>query len=128
MNSSKILCIDDNDRNLRILRELLESDYALECAQDGESGLDLLHEELPGLILLDVMMPGIDGYEVCRQVKKDPATAKIPIVLLTAKAKEDEKQIGFEAGADGYLMKPFDPDALIDLVESFVPVPVPTAD
>lgn len=122
IENGKILCIDDNDRNLRILRELLEPDYALSCACSGEDGLESLESVLPGLILLDVMMPGIDGYEVCRRVKGNAATADIPIVLLTAKAQDDEKEQGFKAGADGYLMKPFDPDSLLDIVENYMPI------
>ena len=122
IDNGKILCIDDNDRSLRILRELLEPDYALNCAETGEDGLESLKSELPGLILLDVMMPGIDGYEVCRRVKADVSTADIPIVLLTAKAQDDEREEGYKAGADGYLMKPCDPDSLLDIVENYMPI------
>lgn len=122
MNKTRILCIDDNDRNLRILSELLSDEYELECVRSGEEGLASVKNSMPGLILLDVMMPGMDGYKVCQEVKQNPTTAETPIVLLTAKAGPDEKDHGLRAGADGYLMKPFDPDALLDLVEAYLPV------
>ena len=121
-DKTHILCIDDNDRNLRILEELLSPDYSLDCVTDGASGLEHSRSHPPDLILLDVMMPDIDGLEVCRRVKNDPRTASVPVVLLTAKAQDQDRELGTDAGADAYLMKPFDPDTLLDLVERYVPV------
>ena len=118
--TSKILCIDDNSRNLRILQELLEDEYDLECANSGEEGLSCVERIMPDMILLDVMMPGIDGYSVCRKIKSDPDTASIPIVLVTARTQQEDRDLGKAAGADGYLAKPFDPDVLLDLVENHV--------
>ena len=120
--TNRILCVDDNERNLRILHELLGDDYQLTCAASGEEAVEQLSGGLPDLILLDVMMPGISGYELCRQLKSDPATSGIPVVLVTARAREDERRAGFDAGADAYLIKPFDPDVLLDLVEGYLPV------
>ncbi|MCB9831214.1 MAG: response regulator [Planctomycetes bacterium] len=119
-DSARILCIDDNGRNLRILQELLEDDFQLSCATSGEDGLSSIADFHPELILLDVMMPGLDGYEVCRRVKADPSTADIPVVLLSALARDDDRERGSRAGADAYLAKPFDPDALLDLVENYI--------
>ena len=99
----KILCIDDNARNLRILQELLEDEYQLSCADCGETGLAQIDGFRPDIILLDVMMPGISGYDVCRRVKADPDTASIPVVLVTARAQEEDRALGREAGADAYL-------------------------
>ncbi len=118
----RILCIDDNRRNLSILQELLEDDFELDCAPSGEDGLNSLKEARPELILLDVMMPGVDGYEVCKQVKADPETSEIPIVLVSALSRSEDRELGFAAGADAYLSKPFDPDVLLDLVENYVSV------
>lgn len=117
----RILCVDDNQRNLRILQELLGDEYDLELAECGEDALDCVANQPPQLILLDVMMPGISGFDVCEKLRAEDATREIPIVLVTAKAQEDEKQHGFEVGANAYLVKPFDPDVLLDLVENFVP-------
>ena len=119
--NSRILCVDDNARNLRILNELLEDDYELHCVANGEDALTAFEEFRPSLVLLDVMMPGIDGYEVCRRIRQREADADIPVILVTARARADERELGLQAGADAYLAKPFDPDALLDLVEEFLP-------
>lgn len=119
--NQRILCVDDNARNLRILEELLSEDYDIDCAECGEDALHLTQSQQFDLVLLDVMMPGISGYEVCRNLKTDPFTADTPIVLVTARAGDAEQQEGKAAGADAYLLKPFDPDQLLDLVEEFVP-------
>jgi len=118
---SSILCVDDNDRNLRILDELLGEDYDLECVKNGEQALDHVTVGAPSLVLLDVMMPGISGIEVCRELKSDPMTRDIPVILVTARGQPEEQREGKEAGADAYLIKPFDPDVLLDLVETWLP-------
>ena len=117
----RILCVDDNTRNLRILNELLEDDYELENAENGMEALERFDAFRPSLVLLDVMMPDIDGYEVCRRIREHEHGADVPVVLVTARAREDEREMGMTAGASAYLAKPFDPDALLDLVEEFVP-------
>lgn len=122
MMNGKILCVDDSQRNLRILKELLEDDYAIETAATGEDALECAAADAPALVLLDVMLPGIDGFEVCRRLKAAPGTSGVPVILVTAKARDEEKREGLAAGADAYLLKPFDPDALLDLVESYMPV------
>lgn len=119
--SETILCVDDNPRNLLILRELLSDDYHLNCATTGEEALSAVRLERPAMVLLDVMLPGVSGFDVCKSLRADPKTADIPIVLVTAKARDEEKKLGLDAGADAYLVKPFDPDALLDLVETYFP-------
>lgn len=119
--SSRILCVDDNTRNLRILNELLEDDYELRCAENGERALEAFDEFRPSLVLLDVMMPDIDGYEVCRRIRGRDTCSDVPVILITARATDDEREMGMIAGASAYLAKPFDPDALLDLIEEFIP-------
>lgn len=118
--SAHILCVDDNPRNLRIMRELLGDEYELEYAETGEEALLRAKDRIPDLVLLDVMLPGLDGYEVCRRLRADESTATVPVVLVTARARDDERRRGFEAGAVDYVIKPFDPDVVLDIVEKHV--------
>ncbi len=103
-----ILIIDDEPDIVRLLDfNLTKADYAVLTAKDGESGLALARKHAPDAILLDVMMPGLDGLEVCKRLRSDPATARIPILMLTAKAEEGDRVVGLELGADDYVTKPF---------------------
>ncbi|MCF6179805.1 MAG: response regulator [Geopsychrobacter sp.] len=103
-----ILIVDDNPNNLQILGKLLTAQgYDLSIAQCGEDALQSANETLPDLILLDIMMPGMDGYEVCRKLKEDMATRHIPLIFLTAKIGADEIIKGFDLGAADYVTKPF---------------------
>jgi DNA-binding response OmpR family regulator len=86
-------------------------------AADGETGLALARKERPDLILLDVMMPGLDGWDVARQLAADPETSEIPVVFLTARAGEDDRRLGASLGGAGYVLKPFDPVQIGELVE-----------
>lgn len=106
--NSKILIVDDTEMNLRILISALGDVYDVSVATDGFSAFELLEEELPDLILLDIMMPGMNGYEVCERLKADPRTAYIPIIFLTALTEIKAKSKGFEVGAVDYITKPFD--------------------
>ena len=107
---STVLVVDDTPENIQILRELLRADYKVKAATDGEKGLRIARAEPhPDIILLDVMMPGLSGYEVCRQLKADPLTAEIPVVFITAKTDAEDEQRGFELGAVDYVTKPFNP-------------------
>jgi putative two-component system response regulator len=103
-----VLVVDDTEANLDILVEALGDLYSVSVAMDGESALESIAEEPPDLVLLDIMMPGIDGYEVCRRLKADPATAGIPVVFLTAMTEIADKTRGFELGAVDYVTKPFE--------------------
>ncbi len=108
MTEHTILVVDDAETNIDILVDLLADDYDVAVAMDGESALEITVEDAPDLILLDIIMPGIDGYEVCRRLKADPETASIPIIFLSALTQEDEKQKGLELGAVDFLTKPLD--------------------
>lgn len=105
-----ILIVDDEPVNIKILVELLRSDYQIRVASNGEKALQIaLSEDRPDLILLDIMMPGIDGHEVCRFIKNNPETQDIPIIFLTAKSQVEDEQKGFNSGAVDYITKPISP-------------------
>lgn len=111
--ADKILIVDDDVDTLRLVGLMLQRQgYQISAATNGEQGLTKAAEERPDLILLDVMMPGMDGYEVARQLRKNPSTAKTPILMFTAKTQLDDKVSGFESGADDYLTKPTHPTEL----------------
>lgn len=105
----RILIVDDTPANIQILASALVKKYEILIATSGRAALELVHKkEKPDMILLDVMMPEMDGYEVCRLVKEDPATWSIPIVFITAKGDVTDQQHGFDLGAEDYIVKPFD--------------------
>ena len=118
MAGKRVLVVDDD----RVIQQLLEVNLELEgylvagTASDGQEAIAMAAELKPDLILLDIMMPKMDGLEVCRQLKADPKLAKIPIVLLSARAQDMDIREGLEIGADAYLTKPFDPVELLDVV------------
>jgi putative two-component system response regulator len=109
VNQPLILAVDDEASNLQLLRQILQDHYRLRFAKDGPRALDLAREELPDLILLDVMMPGMSGYEVCAALKADPALAGVPVIFVTALNDTDDELEGFEAGAVDYITKPVSP-------------------
>jgi adenylate cyclase len=118
-NPPRILIVDDNETNRDILMTRLDGQgYELSQAADGEEALAKAYETLPDLVLLDIMMPKIDGIEVCRRLKGDASLPFMPIVLITAKADSKDVVTGFEAGADEYLTKPVDHLALVARVRS----------
>ncbi|MFK3740337.1 response regulator [Massilia sp. TN1-12] len=104
-----ILAVDDEASNLQLLRQILQDHYRLRFAKDGQRALELVREERPNLILLDVMMPGMSGYEVCAALKADPELASIPVIFVTALTETDDELEGFEAGAVDYITKPVSP-------------------
>src|SRR3990172_6475997 len=111
--AEKILIIDDDLDTLRLVGLMLQKQgYLISAASNGSQGLAKAFEERPDLILLDVMMPDMDGYEVTRRLRKNPATDSIPILMFTAKTQLDDKVTGFEVGADDYLTKPTHPSEL----------------
>ncbi len=105
-----VMIVDDTEENVDVLVETLEASYELQVAMDGETALELIKAEMPDLILLDIMMPGMDGYEVCRRLKSDPATSGIPVIFLTAMVEEKSESKGLGLGAVDYVTKPFSPD------------------
>lgn len=104
-----LLLVDDEPANLRVLRHTLQNDYRLLFAKDGGAAIELVRSDRPDLILLDIMMPELTGYDVCRALKQDAATASIPVIFVTALADADNEQLGFELGAVDYISKPFNP-------------------
>ena len=112
--STKILVVDDEPDALELVEfNLKAAGYEVVTAADGEEGLKMARTASPALILLDVMLPEIDGMEVCKLLKRDPATAAIPIIMLTAKGAEIDRVLGLELGADDYVTKPFSPRELV---------------
>ena len=102
-----ILIVDDNPANVEILQmRLAANDYEIISASDGEAGLAMARERLPDLILLDIMMPKMDGFEVCRRLKGDSSLPFMPIIMVTAKTDSKDVVAGLEAGGDEYLAKP----------------------
>ena len=121
----KILVVDDDLDTLKLVGTTLEKQgFLIVAAKDGQEALEKVAQHTPDLILLDIMMPKMDGYEVTRRLRADPATAGIPIILFTAKAQVDDKVAGLEAGADEYLTKPTHPAELVARVRSILKRPV----
>ena len=116
----RVLLIEDNPDVRYFIRQGLESDFEIMEAENGEVGLQKAFEEMPDLIISDVMMPVMDGYQVCKSLKTDIRTSHIPIILLTAKAAQEEKLEGLETGADDYLIKPFDTQELSVRVQNLI--------
>ncbi|MSU31683.1 MAG: response regulator transcription factor [Pedosphaera sp.] len=110
----KILVVDDEPDALEVLEfNLKNAGYEVTTADDGETALKKARQQLPDLILLDLMLPEIDGLEVCKLLRRDTATSGIPIIMLTAKASEIDRVVGLELGADDYVTKPFSPRELV---------------
>jgi DNA-binding response OmpR family regulator len=117
----KILIVDDEQDIVESLKFVLESsDYTCYCAYNGEDGLKLARDIMPDLIILDVMMPRINGYKISRLLKFDKKYKDIPILMVTARSQEEDKLIGEETGADEYITKPFDLDDVVKTVNKYL--------
>ncbi len=116
----KILAVDDNVLNIEIIQEALGDGYNLRTATTGEEALEIAVDFQPDVVLLDIMMPGIDGYEVCRQIRADSVLRSTKIIMLSAKAMTSERLKGYETGADDYIVKPFDSDELLAKVRVYL--------
>ena len=123
MHKGKVLVVDDEVYILHILEFSLGAEgFEVISASNGELAVEKAKQEKPNLIVLDIMMPVLDGYETCRRLKQDPETKDIPVVLLTAKGRDVDKRLGFEVGAIDYVVKPFSPSRLIERIEEIIGV------
>ncbi|MBT4290394.1 MAG: response regulator [Deltaproteobacteria bacterium] len=111
-NRPKIMIVDDDPTNIEIVTEILEESYEIRPVYSGEEALEEIYSFKPDIVLLDIMMPGIDGYEVCKIIRADEQIKDITILLVSAKAMAKEMKRGFEVGADDYITKPFEHDDL----------------
>ena len=119
INKATVLVVDDTPDNLTLMSNLLKNDYKVKIANSGEKALKIATSESPpDLILLDIMMPGMDGYEVCQRLKGDPRTMNIPVIFLTAKTEVDDEKRGLELGAVDYITKPISPPIVMARVKN----------
>lgn len=119
--ASKILVIEDDPVIQMLISQTLRREgYEIVTASDGSEGLRKVKETQPNLVVLDISMPGLDGYQVCHYLRQDPATANLPIIMVTAMARPSDQRRGFETGADDYLPKPFSLADLITRVQSLL--------
>ena len=118
--SDRRLLVADDDRDIRelVAFKLEHAGFAVETVGDGVSALERARADHPALVVLDVMMPGLSGMDVARQLRADPATAGIPVILLTARAQELDVEAGFAVGVDDYVIKPFSPRELLSRVNA----------
>ena len=123
MGKGKILVVDDEENVRRLLRSMLGNKYIVLEAKDGEVAIDIARSQKPDFILMDIMMPNMDGYTACHTIKQDPVTKTIPVVMLTAAGQELNKKLAQEMGADGYITKPFGLLELLNTVERFLTNP-----
>jgi len=121
MNPKKILVVDDEVDLVETIRLPLEMEgYTVRVSYNGEDALNQARKENPNLIILDIMLPKLDGYKVCRLLKFDERYKHIPILMLTAKTQEKDKILGMGTGADEYITKPFDIDELVEKVKAYL--------
>jgi DNA-binding response OmpR family regulator len=116
----KILAVDDDPNNIAILEELLVEDYDLETTTSGEQALEIAQSFRPDVILLDIMMPGMDGYQVCQRLREQDAFKYTKIIMVSARAMVPERLEGYKAGADDYITKPFDGDEFIAKIQVYL--------
>jgi DNA-binding response OmpR family regulator len=118
LRKQKILVVDDEkELSDLVSRHMVMAGFEVLIANNGEMALDLSREKNPDLIILDIMLPKIDGWQVCEQLRQDPTTKDIPVIILTARSRIEDKLKGFEAGADDYVTKPFSPRELVARVK-----------
>lgn len=122
MSQKTVLYVEDNEYNRKIVRQLLSrTSYRLLEAPDGEAAMTLVRQDRPDLVLMDVQLPRMSGLDVTRALRSEPATADIPIIVVTSFALSGDDQRAMAAGASGYLAKPYSPRDLLALIRKFVP-------
>ena len=120
-DTKRILIVDDEEGIVKLVKMYLEHHrYEVITAIDGQEGLERAKTEKPDLIVLDLMLPKMDGYKVCGLLKRDTRYAKIPVILFTAKSQEKDVKLGQEVGADAYIIKPFEPEVLLSKIEELI--------
>lgn len=112
-----VMVVDDTETNIDILVDLLGEDYEIMVAMDGKECLEAVQMQTPDIFLLDVMMPGMDGYELCRKLKSYKRTRDIPVIFVTAKDAIDDKLDGYDAGGVDYITKPIDPKFTLETIK-----------
>ena len=121
MGKKKILIVEDEAQLVDLLKMRLEAnDYEVIAAYDGQKGLDKARKEKPDLIILDLILPRMDGYKVCGLLKRDTRYAGVPIIMFTARAQEEHLEQGKEVGADAYIAKPFEPQVLLEKIKELL--------
>jgi two-component system phosphate regulon response regulator PhoB len=119
MPTEKILVVEDEENIQELIRyNLAKEGYRVSCVPSGEKGLESARTESPDLVLLDLMLPGLDGLDVCKELKRDPVTQSIAVIMVTAKGDETDIVTGLELGADDYVIKPFSPKVLLSRVKA----------
>ena len=112
-----VLIVDDDEKNVRLIRLILsKEEYQVVSACSGSEALEMVDEKRPDIILLDIMMPGIDGFEVCKRLKADEQTRHLPVIMVTALQEKEDRIRAMEAGADDFITKPIDPDTLLAVI------------
>ena len=119
-SKDKILLVDDDPGSLTILSNALKREYTLMVATNGLDALGLASDKHPDLVLLDIMMPGINGYEVCGRLKADTTCKDIPVIFITGMCETQDESIGFIMGAVDYITKPFEPKMLLEKISEFL--------
>lgn len=121
MAKFKILIIDDEADLVETLKFRLEANgYEVITSYDGQDGLEKARIKRPDLIILDIMLPKLDGYKICRMLKFDKKYKNIPVIMFTARAQESDKEMGLEVGADAYITKPFEPNTLLNKIKELL--------
>ncbi len=124
--SANVLLIEDNEQNRYLATFLLERHgYHVEAALDGVSGVEMAAASTPDIVLLDIQLPGMDGYQVARALRRISAMAMVPIVAVTSYAMPADREKAIEAGCNGYIEKPIDPDSFVSEISRFLPSPSP---
>ena len=115
-----VLVVDDTVENIDVLRSIIGEKYKVKVALNGEKALKIAGKKPPDIILLDVMMPEMDGFEVCRRLKADEATKDIPVIFVTGHTDEEEREKGMALGAVDYLTKPVEPELVLEKIEKYL--------